>query len=63
MSVAGRATIPLGRLARPEDVGRAAAFLASPLAAYISGAMLQVHGGGERPPFLAAAPPPPPRVA
>ncbi|WP_280181682.1 SDR family oxidoreductase [Nocardia farcinica] len=49
------ATIPLGRLARPEDVGCAAAFLASPLAAYISGAMLQVHGGGERPPFLAAS--------
>ncbi|WP_280234729.1 SDR family oxidoreductase [Nocardia cyriacigeorgica] len=49
------ATIPLGRLARPEDVGRCVAFLASPLAAYVSGATLEVHGGGERPAFLDAA--------
>jgi len=49
------ATIPLGRLAAPADVGRVAAFLASPLAAYVSGAMVQVHGGGERPPFLDVA--------
>ncbi|MEU8897797.1 SDR family oxidoreductase [Nocardia sp. NPDC048505] len=48
-------TIPLGRMARPEDIGRCAAFLASPLAAYVSGATLLVHGGGERPAFLAAA--------
>ncbi|WP_051026557.1 SDR family oxidoreductase [Nocardia higoensis] len=48
-------TIPLGRLAAPADVGRVAAFLASPLAAYVSGAMVQVHGGGERPPFLAVS--------
>ena len=37
------------------DVGRAAAFLASPLAAYITGAELLVHGGGEKPAFLAAS--------
>ncbi|MBF6332695.1 SDR family oxidoreductase [Nocardia transvalensis] len=49
------ATVPLGRLAVPEDIGRVAAFLASPLAAYVSGASLTVHGGGERPAFLAAA--------
>ncbi|MCP2278382.1 SDR family oxidoreductase [Nocardia amikacinitolerans] len=49
------ATVPLGRMARPEDIGRAAAFLASPLAAYVSGASLPVHGGGERPAFLAAS--------
>ncbi|WP_039794871.1 SDR family oxidoreductase [Nocardia araoensis] len=48
-------TIPLGRMARPEDVGRCAVFLASPLAAYVSGATLLVHGGGERPAFLAAS--------
>ncbi|MGV9678911.1 SDR family oxidoreductase [Nocardia sp. NPDC003482] len=48
-------TVPLGRLAAPEDIGRVAAFLASPLAAYVSGAALTVHGGGERPAFLAAA--------
>ncbi|OUC97140.1 SDR family oxidoreductase [Streptomyces swartbergensis] len=48
-------TVPLGRLAEPSDVGRAAVFLASDAAAYISGASLLVHGGGERPAFLDAA--------
>ncbi|MFI0963424.1 SDR family oxidoreductase [Streptomyces sp. NPDC021080] len=48
-------TVPLGRLARPSDVGAAAVFLASDAAAYISGASLLVHGGGERPAFLDAA--------
>jgi len=45
--------VPLGRLAKPEDVGWAAAFLASDLAGYISGASLEVHGGGEPPHYLA----------
>jgi NAD(P)-dependent dehydrogenase (short-subunit alcohol dehydrogenase family) len=49
------ATIPLGRLAEPRDIGDACVFLASPLAGYVSGATLLVHGGGERPAFLAAA--------
>ncbi|QXQ16019.1 SDR family oxidoreductase [Skermania piniformis] len=49
------ATVPMGRLADPEDVGNCAAFLASPLAGYVSGAVLRMHGGGERPAFLAAA--------
>jgi NAD(P)-dependent dehydrogenase (short-subunit alcohol dehydrogenase family) len=48
-------TVPLGRLAEPTDVGAAAVFLASDAAAYISGASLLVHGGGERPAFLDAA--------
>ena len=48
-------TIPMGRMAEPRDVGLAAAFLASPLAAYITGAELLVHGGGERPAFLSAS--------
>ncbi|MFI6043034.1 SDR family oxidoreductase [Nocardia sp. NPDC051321] len=48
-------TIPLGRMAEPDDVGRCAVFLASPLAGYVSGAALLVHGGGERPAFLAAS--------
>jgi NAD(P)-dependent dehydrogenase (short-subunit alcohol dehydrogenase family) len=48
-------TVPLGRLAEPSDVGAAAVFLASPAAAYITGASLHVHGGGERPAFLEAA--------
>ncbi|MFF3417652.1 SDR family oxidoreductase [Streptomyces sp. NPDC002698] len=48
-------TVPLGRLAQPSDVGAAAVFLASDAAAYISGASVLVHGGGERPAFLDAA--------
>jgi NAD(P)-dependent dehydrogenase (short-subunit alcohol dehydrogenase family) len=42
------ATIPLGRVAEPADVGNAVVFLASPLAAFVSGANLVVHGGGEQ---------------
>ena len=49
------ATVPLGRIAEPGEIGDACVFLASPLASYISGTTLLVHGGGERPAFLAAA--------
>jgi NAD(P)-dependent dehydrogenase (short-subunit alcohol dehydrogenase family) len=49
------ATVPLGRLAKPTDIGWAAAFLASEVASYISGATLEVHGGGEPPPYLEAS--------
>ncbi|MCX5196693.1 SDR family oxidoreductase [Streptomyces sp. NBC_00249] len=49
------ATVPLGRLAEPSEVGEAAVFLASDRAGYVSGASLLVHGGGERPAFLDAA--------
>lgn len=45
-------TIPLGRMAEPEEVGCVAAFLASDLASYVSGATLACHGGGEPPVFL-----------
>ncbi|MCB9662062.1 MAG: SDR family oxidoreductase [Sandaracinaceae bacterium] len=49
------ATVPLGRLALPVDIANACLFLASPLASYVSGADLLIHGGGERPAFLDAA--------
>jgi NAD(P)-dependent dehydrogenase (short-subunit alcohol dehydrogenase family) len=49
------ATIPLGRMAVPQDVGGACMFLASPLASYVSGTGFAVHGGGEKPAFLDAA--------
>ena len=49
------ATVPLGRMAEPVDIADACLFLVSPLAAYVSGADLLVHGGGERPAFLDAA--------
>jgi NAD(P)-dependent dehydrogenase (short-subunit alcohol dehydrogenase family) len=48
------ATVPLGRLGTPRDVADACLFLASPLAAYVTGASLLVHGGGEKPAFLDA---------
>lgn len=40
--------IPLGRLGRPEEVARAAAFLGSPAASYITGATLEISGGVSR---------------
>lgn len=40
--------IPMGRMAAPEDVSRAVAFLASPAAAYITGATLAIDGGFTR---------------
>ena len=49
------ATVPLGRLGTPADVADACVFLASPMAAYVSGANLLLHGGGERPAFWDAA--------
>jgi NAD(P)-dependent dehydrogenase (short-subunit alcohol dehydrogenase family) len=49
------ATIPLQRLAAPEDIGDTCLYLASSLARYVSGADIAVHGGGERPAFLDAA--------
>jgi NAD(P)-dependent dehydrogenase (short-subunit alcohol dehydrogenase family) len=48
------ATVPLGRFGTPADVADAVLFLASPLAAYVTGANLVLHGGGEWPAFLRA---------
>ncbi|MFC8130123.1 3-oxoacyl-ACP reductase FabG [Streptomyces sp. NPDC057302] len=38
--------IPLGRLARPEEIAATIAFLTSPAADYITGAVIPVDGGG-----------------
>src|SRR5260370_3235883 len=40
-------TIPLGRMGQPEDIGEAAAFLASDAASFITGATLPVSGGSD----------------
>jgi NAD(P)-dependent dehydrogenase (short-subunit alcohol dehydrogenase family) len=44
--------IPIGRMGTPEEVGDVCVFFASHLAGYVSGASLEVHGGGDWPPFL-----------
>ncbi len=48
------ATVPLGRMGEPEDVGDTCLYLASPLASYVSGANILMHGGGEKPAYHAA---------
>ena len=44
----GKKDIPLGRLGAPEELGYLAAFLASPEAGYITGAVIPVDGGMKR---------------
>jgi len=46
------AMLPLLRMGAPRDVADACLYLASPLASYVSGAKIEVHGGGEKPVFL-----------
>ncbi len=47
--------LPMKRMATPEDIAQACLFLTSDQAGYISGASLEVHGGGEPPSFLKIA--------
>ena len=44
--------IGLKRLGKAQEVAEVVAFLASDKSSYVSGAKIEVHGGGERPPFL-----------
>jgi NAD(P)-dependent dehydrogenase (short-subunit alcohol dehydrogenase family) len=46
------AKLPMRRMANGDDVAAVVRFLGSPAAAYISGAKIAVHGGGEPPIFL-----------
>jgi NAD(P)-dependent dehydrogenase (short-subunit alcohol dehydrogenase family) len=48
-------TIPLGRMAEPSDIADTCLYLASPLARYVSGTSILVHGGGENPAYLAGS--------
>jgi len=47
--------LPMGRMGAPEDIAKACLFLADPSNEYVSGACLEVHGGGEPPSFLMIA--------
>jgi NAD(P)-dependent dehydrogenase (short-subunit alcohol dehydrogenase family) len=47
--------IPMKRMAVPADVANACLYLGSPLASYVTGADLSVHGGGEIPSRYLAA--------
>jgi NAD(P)-dependent dehydrogenase (short-subunit alcohol dehydrogenase family) len=44
--------IPAQRFARPEEIAHACLFLAAKDSTYVSGAALEVHGGGEWPPTI-----------
>ena len=47
--------LPVKRMGRPEDIAHACMFLADPKSSYVSGACLEVYGGGEPPSFLKIA--------
>ena len=49
------ATIPMGRLGTPQDVGNLVVLLCSGGASYLTGATIVMDGGGEKPAFLDAA--------
>lgn len=48
-------SLPMKRMGTPKDIALACAFLADPANAYVSGACLEVFGGGEPPSFLKIA--------
>jgi NAD(P)-dependent dehydrogenase (short-subunit alcohol dehydrogenase family) len=46
------ANLPMGRMGKPQDIAHACLFLADEQSSYVSGACLEVFGGGEPPSFL-----------
>jgi NAD(P)-dependent dehydrogenase (short-subunit alcohol dehydrogenase family) len=48
-------TIPMGHMADPAEIADVVLFCASPLARYVAGENIVVHGGGENPAYLDAA--------
>lgn len=48
-------TIALGRMGVPEEVADVVLFCASPMARWVSGCAIPVHGGGEKPAYLGAS--------
>ena len=48
-------TLALDRIGDPREIADVVLFLASPLASYMSGAAVPVHGGGEGPAYLGAS--------
>jgi NAD(P)-dependent dehydrogenase (short-subunit alcohol dehydrogenase family) len=49
------ATIPARRMGQPDDIADVVLFLASPMARWMTGTNVFVHGGGEIPAYLAAS--------
>jgi glucose 1-dehydrogenase len=45
----GAARLPLGRLARPDEIARGIVFLADPASAYVTGSVLTLDGGANLP--------------
>ena len=48
-------TIPARRMGTPEDIADVVLFLASPMARWMTGTNVMVHGGGEIPAYLGAS--------
>lgn len=48
-------TLALGRMGVPEEVADVVLFCASPLARWVSGCTIPVHGGGDKPSYLDAS--------
>ncbi|MEE9415477.1 MAG: SDR family oxidoreductase [Acidimicrobiales bacterium] len=47
--------LAMGRLGDPQEVADVALFLCSPLASWMTGTSVEVHGGGENPAYLRAS--------